>query len=167
MILFHCSRMNANITPYACGMNQTAQFACVGCNQEGKAPRGTAKRVPVDQHEKFVPEKRKRDRTATSRPITKGKPEQQTPANTEGRATGKDAPPPVPLWDRSHPCPGCGVIIIGHHWCRPCRRAVASDNPEAALKEVRRMRKAGMIHKGWPKGRTRHRVAYRQTVEGV
>jgi hypothetical protein len=34
MILFHCSRMRANITPYACGMNQTAQFACIGCNQE-------------------------------------------------------------------------------------------------------------------------------------
>jgi hypothetical protein len=34
MNLFHCSRMNANITAYGCGQNQTAQFACIGCTQE-------------------------------------------------------------------------------------------------------------------------------------
>ena len=212
MILFHCSRMNANITPYACGMNQTAQFACEGCNQEGKAPRGTAKRVPVEQHKKFVPEKNTNGslaarvklptRTLMDRrggmltSATSRKPGQREgrsqkgeakcsrkPRETngilereEGRATGKDAPRPanvavvrkfriteiasvsIPLWDRPHPCPGCKTIIKGHHYCRPCIRARQSDDPEKALAEVRRKRKAGLIHKGYPKGRLRRRV---------
>jgi len=163
--------MRANITPYACGMNQTAQYACIGCNQEGKAPRGTAKHVPVDRHEKFVPEKKggevrnRRVSGGTGEPITRAE-RPDSCGRTSRLATVQTKPPVTPLWDRSHPCPGCKTIIKGHHWCRPCDRARKSDNPEAALAEVRRMRKAGMIHKGYPKGRTRHR-AHRQTMEGV
>jgi len=155
MNLFHCSRMNANITAYACGMNQTAQFACVGCNQEDKAPRGTAKRVPVDRHEKYVPAVR----LAEQKGCSGSKPCRPFLTNGERR----NPPPPkeklIPLWNRAHPCPGCGKVIIGHHWCRPCRRAAVSDDPEKAFKEVRRMRKAGEIKKGYPKGRLRRRAA--------
>jgi hypothetical protein len=71
-------------------------------------------------------------------------------------ATSKENP--TPAWKGPRPCFNCGKIVVGHHGCRPCERARKSDNPEKALAEVRRKRKAGLIHKGYPKGRLRRRV---------
>jgi hypothetical protein len=171
-------------------MNQTAQYACIGCTQADKAPRGTAKRVPVDRHKKFngssldgggLASVRKRQKKGGQ---GKGSPSEKNPIESRGMLSVctldgvTNDPPPIktkviPLWDRPHPCHGCKTIIKGHHWCKPCIRARKSDNPEKALAEVRRKRKAGEIKKGWPKGRLRHQVsfmggpAHRQTLEGV